>query len=139
MAAKKNNSDGLSSQLTGEQMMERMLDSDCDSFHCIAKPTTDDPEVRDDMMIYAHVPPFTAELTPDKPDMVNSPDHYVQGNVEVIDAMVDQFDFATVKTHCVLNAFKYVCRFQKKGGDEDLKKAIWYLRFAVGDDPRKRQ
>ena len=69
-------------------------------------------------------------------DLVNSPPHYTQGDIEVIDMMIEQFDFEAVKIYCICNAFKYLCRHEEKGGDEDLKKAIWYLRFAVGDDPR---
>ena len=69
-------------------------------------------------------------------DFVNSPPHYTQGSIEVIDLMLDQFDFEAVKIHCICNALKYICRHEQKGGDEDLKKAIFYLRFAVGDDPR---
>ena len=68
---------------------------------------------------------------------VNSPKHYSEGEIECIDAMTSAFG-DDMKTYCKINAFKYIFRSGKKDSEEqDLKKAIWYLRFAVGDDPRK--
>jgi hypothetical protein len=40
--------------------------------------------------------------------------------------------------YCRLASFKYQWRAGKKfDAVEDLKKSIWYTRFALGDDPRK--
>ena len=36
-----------------------------------------------------------------------------------------------VKDFCVCNAFKYLWRHNAKNGDEDIKKANWYLNKAV--------
>lgn len=70
-------------------------------------------------------------------DLINSPQHYSSGSIECIDAMTSAFG-DDIKTYCKINAFKYIFRSGKKDSEEqDLKKAIWYLRFAVGDDPRK--
>ena len=44
-----------------------------------------------------------------------------------IDVMVDGFGADAVKHFCILNAFKYVWRAEKKNGIEDIKKAVWYL------------
>ena len=44
-------------------------------------------------------------------DMVNSPAHYADSEIESRDHSIDAV--------------------------EDLKKSIWYTRFALGDDPRK--
>ena len=73
-------------------------------------------------------------------DPVNSPRHYTQGDIECIDAMVEAFGENQTATYCKLNAFKYLWRAGIKqfmdNGDQDIKKAIWYLKFAIGDDPR---
>lgn len=70
-------------------------------------------------------------------DPIVRPEHYNKDEqIECIDAMVAAYGPEAVKTYCIVNAFKYIWRFHNKGGNEDLKKAIWYLRFATGDDPR---
>jgi len=77
------------------------------------------------------------DLLVDAADPIEWPAHYNQGEIECIDAMLSAYGQEAVETYCIVNAFKYVWRFNRKNGDEDLKKAIWYLRFATGDDPRK--
>lgn len=62
-----------------------------------------------------------------KPDMVNTPSHYTQGNIQCIDAMVSAFGKEAVATWCKINAFKYVWREEHKNGMEDIDKALWYL------------
>ena len=61
-------------------------------------------------------------------DNVNHPQHYT-GSIECIDAMLQQFGKEQVKSFCLLNAFKYLFRCNKKHDTpiEDIKKAIWYL------------
>lgn len=54
-------------------------------------------------------------------DAIN-PDHYKQGNIEVIDFILDQ-----KLTYVEGNIVKYVSRYKYKNGLEDLKKAQWYL------------
>lgn len=79
-----------------------------------------------------------AKRGPRKKDMVNSPPHYKTGGLECIDAMVQVFGVEAVRTYARINAFKYQWRAPYKGKQaEDLAKALWYLRFANGDDPRK--
>lgn len=71
-------------------------------------------------------------------DPVNNPEHYKAGGIECIDAMVQVFGEEAVRTYARINAFKYQWRAPYKGKTaEDYKKALWYLRFADGDDPRK--
>jgi hypothetical protein len=71
-------------------------------------------------------------------EQVNRPPHYA-GDIECIDAMVQQFGAETVKTACVVQAFEMLWRWNKKGDpDENLQKAHWWLSFALGDDPRKQ-
>ena len=78
-------------------------------------------------------PPAAVEHT----DMVNSPPHYQREGIECIDAMVHAFGEDAVRTYARLCAFKYQWRADMKGKkDEDLKKAVWYLRWATGEDPR---
>jgi|TARA_A100001391_G_scaffold54367_1_gene33240 hypothetical protein len=71
-------------------------------------------------------------------DMVNSPAHYADSEIECIDAMVAAFGPEAVQIYCRCASFKYQWRAGKKfDAVEDLKKSIWYTRFALGDDPRK--
>ena len=72
-------------------------------------------------------------------DMVNSPPHYLrEGDMECIDAMVQVFGEEAVRLYSRINAFKYQWRQNYKHDDpsEDISKAIWYLRFSLGEDPR---
>jgi hypothetical protein len=60
-------------------------------------------------------------------DMVNKPPHYAGARweaIEIIEALGNQFRLG--------NALKYIFRHKKKGGDEDLKKARWYLEREFG-------
>lgn len=61
-----------------------------------------------------------------KHDPVNHPLHYTQGNIECIDAMKAAYGKESVMHFCKCNAFKYQWRFDKKNGEEDIKKAQWY-------------
>ena len=62
-------------------------------------------------------------------DNVNSPDHYTQGDIEVIDYILDQkFNYLEG------NVIKYVSRYRNKGGIEDLRKAKWYLEKLIDEN-----
>lgn len=74
---------------------------------------------------------------PSLQDAVNSPSHYTSGEVETIDYIQDKLNDTEFDGYCKGNALKYVSRASLKNGEEDIKKAIWYLRFMLGDDPRK--
>jgi|TARA_R110000824_G_scaffold46631_6_gene133675 hypothetical protein len=71
---------------------------------------------------------------------VDSPSHYVNDdkNAECIDAMVAVFGIEHTQKYSEIVAFKYLWRMNKKNKTsvEDKLKAIWYLRFSMGDDPR---
>lgn len=55
-------------------------------------------------------------------DPVNHPVHYCQGRIEVADFIDDQeLDWKEA------SIIQYVCRWRRKNGVEDLKKARWYL------------
>lgn len=64
-------------------------------------------------------------------DVVNHPSHYETGKFECIDVMIEAIGKREVMNFCVCNAFKYIYRFGKKNGLEDVKKAIWYLNKYV--------
>ena len=58
---------------------------------------------------------------------MNNPAHYNQGAVECIDAIESALGAEGFRAYCRGNAMKYVWRSEHKGGDESLRKAIWYL------------
>ena len=60
-------------------------------------------------------------------ECVNHPDHYKTGQYECIEVMKEVFGVDALKDFCKLNAFKYLWRANRKNGQEDLKKAKWYL------------
>lgn len=64
-------------------------------------------------------------------DVVERPKHYTKTSIECIDAMIETQGVEAVKAFCVCNAFKYLWRHNSKNGDEDIKKANWYLNKAV--------
>ena len=71
---------------------------------------------------------------------IEHPRHYTQGEVECIDAMVSAFGEEAVRDYCQLNAFKYVWRAKEKDSVEsNTRKAIWFLRMSVGDDPQQER
>ena len=55
-----------------------------------------------------------------------NPNHYKQGDIEVIDFILDQ-NFNYLEG----NIIKYVSRYKYKNGLEDLKKAHWYLERLI--------
>ena len=71
-----------------------------------------------------HFEPLNSGTTPEE---INHPDRYAGGKFECIDVMLDVFGADAVKHFCILNAFKYIWRAEKKNGVEDIKKAVWYL------------
>lgn len=60
-------------------------------------------------------------------DPVNNPAHYNTGRFECIDVMEETQGIEETKHFCICNAFKYLYRHNNKNGDEDIKKAHWYL------------
>lgn len=65
-----------------------------------------------------------------KPDTVNHPAHYTECSLECIDVMLAVFGRKAVTDFCILNAFKYMWRYEHKNGLEDLQKAERYLAMA---------
>ena len=65
---------------------------------------------------------FEISSTSSMQDQVNSPAHYTQGSMEVIEAI----EGLSLNYHQG-NIIKYVSRYNMKGGIQDLQKARWYL------------
>lgn len=65
----------------------------------------------------------------EQPDSVNHPSHYEVNGYEAIEVMKAVFGEEAVKHFALLNAFKYLWRFSRKNGEEDIKKAKKYLEF----------
>ena len=73
-----------------------------------------------------HLGDAYAKLRP-KYDSVHRPSHY-QGKVECIDAIESAVEgLEGIEAVCTANVIKYVYRWKKKNGLEDLEKAMWYL------------
>ena len=60
-------------------------------------------------------------------DMVNSPPHYNDGDIECIDAIEASMTKQAFRGYLKGNMLKYIWRYENKGGKEDLDKADWYL------------
>jgi hypothetical protein len=66
----------------------------------------------------------------DTKDMVNHPSHYA-GQIEVIDYIRDKLTPEGFTEYCCGNVLKYVSRWRKKDGIQDLKKARVYLDWMI--------
>lgn len=64
-------------------------------------------------------------------DNVNHPSHY-QGKVECIDCLESATEgLQGIEAVCTANAIKYLYRWKRKNGVEDLKKAQWYINKLI--------
>lgn len=65
-------------------------------------------------------------------DMVNSPDHYNQGDIECIVAIAATMSTEAFEGFLSGQVLKYVWRYKDKGKpEEDLKKAKYYLERLI--------
>ena len=65
--------------------------------------------------------------------MIKEPPHYTQHEIEPIDFIVkNKLDF------CQGNVVKYICRYNLKGGIDDLLKAKQYIDFIIEKDNPKQ-
>lgn len=65
--------------------------------------------------------------------MVSHPSHYQsEKGLEVID-VIEAFtsDLNGIEAVDTGNIIKYICRWKKKNGVQDLKKAMWYLQHLI--------
>ena len=63
-------------------------------------------------------------------DPVNSPNHY-QGTIECIEAIEASMGPEAFKGFMKANVIKYIWRYERKNGAEDLRKAQWYLNRLI--------
>lgn len=65
-------------------------------------------------------------------DMVNHPEHYQSGKIETID-VIEEFtkDLKGIEASDTANIIKYVCRWKRKNGVEDLRKLVWYANHLI--------
>ena len=61
-------------------------------------------------------------------EMVLHPNHYNMSSIECIDEMILLYGVTATKHFCELNIHKYRSRANHKGGEEDMKKADFYMR-----------
>lgn len=70
---------------------------------------------------------------PDNKEMVNHPNHYQSETgletFDVIEAFT--FDLKGIECFDTGNVLKYMCRWKKKNGLQDLKKAACYLDHLI--------
>lgn len=65
--------------------------------------------------------------------MINHPDHYQsETGLEVLDIIeAFTFDLKGIEAFDTGNILKYICRWKKKNGLQDLEKAGWYLSHLI--------
>lgn len=86
--------------------------------HCYGEKASDDEIINNYKIVFGDAPT----------DMVNSPSHYaLPGGMEVIDVEIATQGEEAVKEHCICAAVEYLLRRKKKNGDEDVRKAHWWL------------
>lgn len=60
-------------------------------------------------------------------DAVNHPSHYTTGGIECINYIQEKLTPEEFRGYIKGNVIKYLTREQHKNGDEDIRKAQWYL------------
>ena len=64
-------------------------------------------------------------------DTVNHPEHYTNGEIECIDAIRAALTAEQYAGYLRGNIIKYLWRYDRKGGAEDLRKARTYLEWLI--------
>jgi hypothetical protein len=59
-------------------------------------------------------------------DAVNNPTHY-QGEIECIECIKASMTYEEFKGYLRGNVFKYLWRYNRKNGLQDLEKSQWYI------------
>ena len=76
----------------------------------------------------SHLKNEEVKMDENVPDMVNHPQHYTQGGIECIDALkAATVGKRGIEAVCVANVIKYLWRYEKKNGIEDIRKAKFYI------------
>ena len=75
--------------------------------------------------------PMLADKEVNDHDPVNNPSHYKASCIEPIDIIeAYKLDF------CEGNIIKYILRWRRKDGLQDLKKAAWYLNRIIDNQSK---
>jgi hypothetical protein len=64
-------------------------------------------------------------------DIINSPSHYTDGGIETIDYIEAKLTGPQFEGYLAGNVIKYISRYQRKHGKQDLEKAQWYLNRLI--------
>lgn len=76
---------------------------------------------------------WVPKMVPVEEDLVNHPPHYKTESgietIEVIEAFTKGLE--GIEATDTGNIIKYICRWKKKNGLQDLKKAQWYLTHLI--------
>ena len=76
-------------------------------------------------------------------ERVNHPAHYNTGGIECIDALeAATIGLEGIEAFCTANAIKYLWRWKRKNGEEELQKAIWYINRIIdraGEPPEEER
>ena len=88
-----------------------------------------DPDIKDWDRLKQEMPAIDGKV----PDPVNSPNHYLAGSIECIDAIEASASSADAfRGYCKGNVQKYLWRMEHKGKPkEDDMKAQWYLNKLI--------
>ena len=87
---------------------------------------TANDQLRQSLMDYPFGEPTNCPEIPDSSSDPINPSHYKQGGIECIEAMKVALG-GGFSGYLRGNTIKYLWRYDKKNGVEDLKKARWYL------------
>lgn len=71
-------------------------------------------------------------------DLVNHPNHYTFGSIEVVDYIRDKMTPDEFQGYCMGNILKYISRHKHKNGIEDLKKARVYLGWLIESEEQAK-
>lgn len=111
-------------------------------FHDVKHLDTDDTYTKTCAFpanIYECIQQSIDDSTEVKEDLVNHPNHYQSESglevIDVIDAFTDGLD--GVEAFDTGNIIKYICRWKKKNGLQDLEKAKWYLENLIKEVKEK--
>ena len=66
-------------------------------------------------------------------DNIN-PDHYKSGDIECIEAIKASLNKQQFKGYLKASIIKYLWRYEKKNGLEDLQKADWFLQRLIKEE-----
>jgi len=68
-------------------------------------------------------------------DLINEPAHYHKNGIDVIKYSELQFSEDELKGFYRINVIKYVTRFDRKNGLDDLLKAEYYIKKLIELNP----